>query len=388
MRTPFGQKPAQLVGSGEDVLTEQLLQSVSIFRWAALTWAILGVVLSRDELTQPFAAAALLALAAAFTLYVSVLAATKPRALASRVLLVSELALGSMLLLGDGFVFESTRSQSLPWAWPAAGIIAVGVCLGTRPGLLSATIVGGFSLFTELVELDRSQFVSAFSKIGLWLLVGAIAGALTQRLRAAEQQISLARTREEVARELHDGVLQTLAVVQRRSEDPELSKLAKEQENSLRRYLADSRIGELNAPDAVVGLESALRSVAAKGEQLYGLPTQVIVSPDCPDHPALPQLIIHAVAGATREAITNASKHGQATKVTIFAEPTDAGLDANHRPHGLFVSVKDDGVGFDVAAAEEGIGLSRSIRGRLEEQGGIVELTSRAGRGTEVQLWV
>lgn len=394
-----------MVGLGEDVLTAQLLRSVSIFRWAALIWATIGVALSQDLLRRPVLAVLLLLAASVFTATMSFLATHRPSLLSDVRVLGIEVTLGVLLLFGDGLVYESTRSQSLPWAWPAASIIAVGICYGRRAGFLTAVIVGGASLNTELFILDRSQFVAAFSKIGLWLLVGPIAGALTQRLRAAEQEISLSRTREEVARELHDGVLQTLAVIQRRSDDPDLSRMAKKQENSLRRYLADSRIADLSPVSAQASesnqllepkrsprpaesprlrLETALRDVAAEGEDRHGLVAQVIVTTDCPDSPALPQEVIRSVAGATSEALTNAVKHGQASKVTIFAEPSERAT----QTHGLFVSIKDNGIGFEVTELVEGIGLSRSIRGRLEEQGGTVEIRSRPGRGTEIQLWV
>ena len=80
------------------------------------------------------------------------------------------------------------------------------------------------------------------------------------------------------------------------------------------------------------------------------------------------------------EALTNAVKHGGAGGVTVYAEPTGEG--------GVFVSVKDDGCGFDPAATPEGEGLTRSIRGRLAEVGGRVEVDGRPGRGTEIRLYL
>ena len=77
----------------------------------------------------------------------------------------------------------------------------------------------------------------------------------------------------------------------------------------------------------------------------------------------------------------NAGKHGHAQRVTVFAEPDDAGA-------GVCCSVHDDGSGFEPATAREGVGLSRSIRGRMEEVGGRVEIESRPGSGTEVRLWL
>jgi signal transduction histidine kinase len=62
----------------------------------------------------------------------------------------------------------------------------------------------------------------------------------------------------------------------------------------------------------------------------------------------------------------------------VFAEPVDGEL---------FCSVKDDGGGFDPGATEEGTGLGRSVRGRIGEVGGRVEVDGRPGRGTEVRCW-
>jgi signal transduction histidine kinase len=91
------------------------------------------------------------------------------------------------------------------------------------------------------------------------------------------------------------------------------------------------------------------------------------------------------------EALTNSGKHANATKVTIYAEPADEALPAavssTITPR-VFVSVKDDGTGFDTANTTESIGISSSIRGRLEDSGGAAHIDSAPGRGTEVQLWL
>jgi signal transduction histidine kinase len=54
----------------------------------------------------------------------------------------------------------------------------------------------------------------------------------------------------------------------------------------------------------------------------------------------------------------------------------------------VFCSVKDDGPGFDPATTPPGVGISRSIRGRVEGIGGTVEIAASPGAGTEVRLWV
>jgi signal transduction histidine kinase len=186
-------------------------------------------------------------------------------------------------------------------------------------------------------------------------------------LAEVEANLAVARQREDVARTLHDGVLQTLAVVQRRSADPELAALARRQELELREYPFASEPAE--------DLLASLREVASRHEQ--GMGTRVsVVCPDDLGHVGAE--LIEALRGAVTEALTNAAKHGRASVVTIFVERTD---------DGVFVSVKDDGVGFDPSATPDGVGLGRSIRARMREIGGRVEVVSRPGSGSEVRLW-
>jgi signal transduction histidine kinase len=176
-----------------------------------------------------------------------------------------------------------------------------------------------------------------------------------------------------VARTLHDGVLQTLAVVERRAADPALARLAREQERELREYL----FGVTARGAAATGLGPALRTAAARFEDNFGGRADVIVADDLG---TVGDDLCTALAGAVGEALTNAGKHGHAARVTVYVEPDDGG--------GLFCSVKDDGSGFDPSSVREGVGLTRSIRGRVDEVGGRVEITSRPGAGTEVRLWL
>ena len=386
---PAAPAPVDIAGS-ETVLVISLLRALSVFRWATLAWACLGVALSRSLLTRPVLAVAGLAVAAAYTLYLQMLGRVAPRRLATTPILALELVLGMGLLLLDGAVYEPERAQSLPWAWPAAGIAAAGIARGTSAGLAAAAAVSAVSVYTEVVVLDRfsgpAQAAQVVSKVGLWLLVGALAGALVSRLRRAERLISLARARDELARELHDGVLQTLAIIQRRSDDGRLVALARDQENSLRAFLSDRRVlasaVDTRSQAVEVDVEPALRQVAAYNEQRYPLSVEVIVATDCPPIPAE---TVAALAGAVGEAVTNSSKHGGADRVTVYAEPADHHHSA---APGIFVSVKDNGAGFAADEVQEGLGLSKSIRARIEDVGGSVDVTARPGRGAEVTLRV
>jgi signal transduction histidine kinase len=124
-------------------------------------------------------------------------------------------------------------------------------------------------------------------------------------------------------------------------------------------------------------VRAALRAAATRFEDTFGGQVDVIVAPDVP---VLASTRCEALVGAAGEALTNAGKHGGASRVTVYVEPAEDG--------GVFCSIKDDGAGFDPATTPARLGLTRSIRGRVEEAGGRVEIRSRPGDGAEVCLWL
>jgi signal transduction histidine kinase len=289
---------------------------------------------------------------------------------------VTEVAVACALEVGDELAYNGvSHSQNLPSAWPLAGVMTAGIAFRARGGVLAGVAIGLGRGVGELLGPDawtERDTVSVVSSIVLYTLAGAVAGFVTARLREAERRISLAQAREEIARTLHDGVLQTLAVVQRRADEPDIVRLAHEQERELREFL-------FGTPGAVGGggdLGTRLRTAAARFEDRYGGTARVVLAPDTP---TVGPATVDALAGAVGEALANAGKHGGAGTVTVYAEPLDGEL---------FCSVKDDGAGFDAATTPEGAGLRRSVRGRIAEVGGRVEIDARPGRGTEVRCWV
>jgi signal transduction histidine kinase len=199
----------------------------------------------------------------------------------------------------------------------------------------------------------------------LWLRVGKnLADERAERIRSQE--------RAELAAHLHDSVLQTLALVQRRADDPrEVAQLARRQERELRSWL----LGRPSTPTAET-LSSALERAAAEIEDLHGATIEVVVVGDCPlDERA------EALAAAAREAMLNAAKFaGDAGPVDVFAEVGAERVE---------VFVRDRGPGFDPQAVPaERHGLRESVIGRVERLGGRALVTSRPGSGTEVELRV
>ena len=339
------------------------------------------LLVSRDDLEHAWLALGLAILALAVTVVDTALLRTDYPALLRPGPVLAELAVGGALVLADGVAYGPdhafSTSQSLGSVWPLAGILGAGVALGPLAGAASGIAIGlcrvGAVLLNGAAVDTGGRVLSLGNTVVFYALGGAAAGYLARLLRRAEAEISAARAREEVARTLHDGVLQTLAVVERRAADPALSRLAREQERELRDWL----FGSSQHEGVVADVGTALRAAAARFEDSFGGRAQVLVADDLPP---LQPAAVAALTGAAGEALVNAGKHGRASKVQVYVEPDETG--------GVFCSVKDDGVGFDPSSTSEGIGLARSIRGRVAEVGGRVEVVSAPGDGTEVLLWL
>lgn len=329
---------------------------VSALRLAAWAWFAVVTAAERDRLSRPGLAAALL---------LAVLAWSVWAALRRRWIPVVDLALGAALLAADRHVYDGEHPQGFGGAWPLAGAIATGLAWGPWVGAGGGALLGG----ARAAGSAEAAGISLVSSGVLYALAGGVAGFVAERLRRAESEVAAARAREEVARTLHDGVLQTLAVVQRRSGDAELARLAREQERELREWLFGG-----GPEPATTDLGAALRAAAARAEDRYGLRAEVVLL----EAGGLEPEVVAAVAGAVGEALTNAAKHGGADRATVYVDADD---------DGLFVSVKDGGGGF-ADDAVEGEGITRSIRGRLAEVGGTVEIDGNPGHGTEVRLRV
>lgn len=358
-------------------LVRSLVTGLTIFRAACLGWLVAVVLATRDQIERPWAAWLLVGAATALTvMWAARLRHHGAAPLLRPGMLAIDVGVATALALGDGVVYGGPHPLSLGSAWPLASVLSAGIALGTRGGAVAGACVGIGRAIGDLLEpgggWSFDEILSRSSTLFLYGLAGTMAGFAARRLLDAEEQIALTRAREEVARTLHDGVLQTLAVVQRRAGDDELARLAREQERELREYLYGTGVA-----DGGGDLGAALRETAHRTGQRDGTDIRVIVAPDVPD---LDGRVVHAVAGAVGEASTNAAKHGDARTVTVYVEPDGDGA--------LVCSIKDDGRGFDAATATEGVGITRSIRGRMDELGGTVSIAPNPGRGTEVILRV
>jgi signal transduction histidine kinase len=246
-----------------------------------------------------------------------------------------------------------------------------------RTQVLSRNGVGAALVIAAgIVFLSATHALTAARDVVLAVLVvAAVLGIIFApwairlvRSLAAEREARIrSQARAEMGAHLHDSVLQTLALVQKRADDPRaVAALARTQERELRAWLA-GREGDHDL------LAAALEAVAGEVERAHGVPVEIVVVGDR----ALDGRG-EALVAAAREAMVNAAKFGGGSPVDVYAEASDGALQ---------VFVRDRGPGFDPATVPaDRRGVRESIVGRMARHGGRAAIHSEPGGGTEVEL--
>ena len=346
-------------------------------RWAAWIWLTAVALANLHRVHHPNLAVAAVVATGVVTVITSVSLRHETWQPALRTGLVgAEVLVAVAVVAADGWVDQGRLTgQTLAGSWPIPCIlvaaVAGGVVWGIGAGvLLSAARAVAVTVSGTAPGQGGRAAVAVVSTSVSWIAFGAVCGVVIHLLRRARQQLAEAEVRERMGRDLHDGVLQTLTLIERRSPSADIAQLARDQERDLRAYL----FGDHQHPGT---LAAELRAAASRCEKSWpGTVVTLSVSGDAPD---VGRDHVQAVLGAVAEALTNAAKHGHATHSVVFA-------DVDESSGGLFVSVKDDGSGFDPATVTERVGMARSIRGRVERIGGTVEFASVPGDGAEVRI--
>jgi signal transduction histidine kinase len=361
-------------------------KALVVARWLTLVWmvGIVAVSSERDAIRHPLAAwlcVVAVALAAGWSTYA---VRTDPERLFGTPFLVVEAALAVGLSIIDGWVFEPGHvfevSQSLATQYPLIAVVSIGLARGPLiaggvgmligPAEWLGAALNGFddwSMRHQISIIATSLFYGA---------AGAVFGWQARLLRSAEADIADRRARDDVARVLHDTVLQTLAMVEQRSaeSDPELARAAHQTDRDLRQFL----YGSTSRP--ADSLERRVRHAMERVERHHPLDTGVTLSVNVIEDGCSASVDEQeAIAAAAGEAVANALQHAAATSITVFVETTERGA--------VFASVRDDGRGFDPTATSDRRGVSDSIIARMRDVGGRAEIRSAPGAGTEVQLW-
>ncbi|WP_309134747.1 PspC domain-containing protein [Cellulomonas sp.] len=313
----------------------------------------------------------------------------------------ADLALGALLVLAAGVLVAMRLGAEVDstWVLPAL-LVLVGLGLawsqldavqrrqGDRRRISVLRLIGGVLLAAAGVLLLVGESVGRGVEPALMVQagIGALAVLLGVGLVLAPWWVRLvrelgderaARAREaeraDIAAHLHDSVLQTLALIRARADEPaEVARMARAQERELREWLYDDR------HEPGTSLAAALRAVVAEVEDSRSGPTgepvavDVVVVGD-----RVPDADTQALLQATREALVNAVVHGR-PPVSLYLEVG---------PSVVEVFVRDRGDGFDLdAVGSDRFGVRESIIGRVRRRGGTARVTSSPQRGTEVHL--
>jgi signal transduction histidine kinase len=238
-----------------------------------------------------------------------------------------------------------------------------------------ALLAGGLSwLFSAHASLALLRPLGGVTLViaAIVLLLGPWWLRIARDLVLERQAKVRAEERVDIAARVHDSVLQTLALIQRRADDPQkVVQLARLQERELRSWLFEGR--DPNESDAELTVTAGVRQIQQDVEASYGVPVEAVTVGDCELDDSL-----NALLAAAREATVNAAKWSGAGVISLFAEV---------EPGEVSLVVRDRGKGFDPEAVPaDRKGLAESIRGRMTRRGGTATVTTAPGEGTKVTL--
>lgn len=302
------------------------------------------------------------------------------------------LTLDPRLLIVDGVVavasiLAANISSATISFYGGLPLIVVGIAALRSRGiaLASASALAVVQLSTLGVKsaaqvVDQLTLVLAY--LGIALLVSWIVDVLRAsqvelvRANAAASEARAVAVREaeraEISRHLHDSVLQTLAMIQRNSEDArEVTIQARRQERELRDWLFGEPAGAM--PEG--GFAESIRATAASVEERFAVSVDVVCVGTAPAGPAVAKVV-----AAASEAMVNAAKHAGVEEMDVYGEVGD---------DVITVYVRDRGRGFDPETIPaDRRGVADSIIGRMEAIGGSASVRTGPGRGTEWSLTV
>jgi signal transduction histidine kinase len=224
------------------------------------------------------------------------------------------------------------------------------------------------------------------------VVLAAQAGVAIQNARLyAEMQhaqrelrrLEVLEDRERIAKELHDGVIQSLFAVgmglqgtAAMSRDVDLSRRIEGAVEEVDRAIRDLRNYIFGLRPGILAdreLDKALRELAAEFAERTSVVTVVNV-----DESVAAELASSAadVIQLTREALSNVGRHAQASTCSVSLFRRDDVTE---------LVIDDDGVGFVTDSPHEGMGMA-NLRGRVERMGGSFTIESVRGEGTTVRV--
>lgn len=263
----------------------------------------------------------------------------------------------------------------------------VGGLIPPRAGFFPASVLNEEFFFQTLgvpVEVFRALAMAGVAFFMLRLL-GIFHLETQRRLHVAEQDRALLRERERIARELHDGIMQTLygtglglkqmmnLCQAQPQQGPILAELDREIGRAIvqmRRFVLDLK--EVSVPAAE--LLDAIRSQARDVSQFAGIHIAVNLDAPLPAEVQVPAGVREEVLAIVREGLSNIVRHAQTDAAFILFSLED---------DTVLLRITDAGQGFDQTHSGPGRALE-AARDRVEAMGGLLQVMSSPGMGTQL----
>ena len=299
---------------------------------------------------------------------------------------IAELVVVVALMLSTEVVVSGQwahTNQTWPTSlWASNATISAALQFGPTGGMLTGLAVTAAGEFVKgyiSVNLGRDATIIVELAVGLAVgLAARTARRAHDELQRAARLSAALEERERLSRQVHDGVIQVLALVAKRGHEiggaaAELAQLAGEQERALRSWVTSTDME--SKTDETIDVRALLRR--REGERVsMSLPGPAVL---------LGRVLATELDAAVGNALDNVRAHAgpEARAFVLLEDLGDA----------VTVSVRDDGVGIAPGrlqeAVEQGhVGISKSIVGRLRSLGGSAELHTNPGEGTEWELSV
>lgn len=309
---------------------------------------------------------------------------------------------GPDLVIDDRAIFVRGRRDQYPEEWWRVQIQEVAAwALAER---VPVTVSRGEAVLVTVPVKIKSRPIGVLSainprtraftedQVALMAILGAFAGVAIEnaRLHAQSHYALLADERGRIAKEMHDGLSQSLfstsleidVLRKRFKAHPQEAERRLERIQAiivrslseLRRYIYDLRPVSLDKLGLIGAIDMRVKEIA----ETNGIKTRLYTEGDERPLPPGAEACLYRVS---QEAITNVAKHADASRVVVVLK---------YGPAGVTMLVEDDGRGFDVEEAlrrvelDESIGL-KSMRDRAAAEGGRFEVSS-SNRGTVVTV--
>ncbi len=375
--------------SPTDQVETTLFRALAVLRGIVLVYAVTLNLVRWDDFDHPVGAGVVVAGMVVWSGFVT-WAYDDPRRRRTP-LFVADLVVACAALLATPLVQSEAmlerHASTIPSFWVMAAVLAWAVARGWVGGVVAAAVVSACDLSVRLEATGTT-----WGNIFLLFLAAGVVGYSTERLReateaqaAAERVAATMQERARLARVVHDGVLQVLALVQRRGleaggEVAELGRLAGEQEVALRALVqgdtaAIARGAAGAAGDGEVDLVERLARLASRSVTVSGPGGTV----------PLPAYTAEELTAVVRACLDNVARHvGEDSPAWVLVEDLGGAV---------VVTVRDEGDGIpdgrlDAAAREGRLGVRESVRGRIADLGGTAALVTGPGQGTEWELSV